>query len=110
MLVLMEEGLDIGVCIGNLPDSSMLAVRVSAIRYIACPSWAYIAKRGTLATPQDLAALRAELKAQAARSGALASQRPGKLLKEAANRRDGFPPSARLADARRAVSREQQIS
>jgi hypothetical protein len=65
MLVLMEEGLDIGVCIGNLPDSSMLAVRVSAIRYSACPSWACIAKRGTSATPQDLAALRAELKAQA---------------------------------------------
>ena len=70
MLVLMEEGLDIGVCIGNLPDSSMLAVRVSAIRYIACrlvgPN---LAKRGTSATPQELAALRAELKAQAARSG-----------------------------------------
>jgi DNA-binding transcriptional LysR family regulator len=49
MLVLMEEGLDIGVRIGNLPDSSMRAVRVGA------SSWAYLAKRGTPATPQDLA-------------------------------------------------------
>jgi hypothetical protein len=51
----MEEGLDIGVRIGNLPDSSMRAARVGAIRYIACASWAYLAKRGTPATPQDLA-------------------------------------------------------
>jgi DNA-binding transcriptional LysR family regulator len=52
---LVEEGLDIGVRIGNLPDSSMRAVRVGAIRYITCASWAYLAKRGTPATPQDLA-------------------------------------------------------
>ena len=52
---LVEEGLGISVRIGNLPDSSMRSVRVGAIRYITCASWAYLAKRGTPATPQDLA-------------------------------------------------------
>jgi DNA-binding transcriptional LysR family regulator len=53
---LVEEGLDIGIRIGNLPDSSMLAIRVGAIRLIACASPSYLQARGALATPKDLAA------------------------------------------------------
>jgi len=48
---LVEEGLDISVPIGNRPDSSMRSVRVGAIRYSTCGGWAYLAKRGTPATP-----------------------------------------------------------
>jgi len=52
---LVEEGLDIGVRIGNLPDSSMRALRVGAIRHVACASPTYLAAFGTPATPKDLA-------------------------------------------------------
>ncbi len=51
---LIEEGLDIGIRIGNLPDSSMRAVRVGAIRFVACASPSYLAERGTPATPSEL--------------------------------------------------------
>jgi DNA-binding transcriptional LysR family regulator len=51
---LVEEGLDIGVRIGNLPDSSMRALRVGAIRYVTCASPAYLKRRGTPARPGDL--------------------------------------------------------
>ena len=53
---LVEEGLDIGVRIGNLPDSSMRGVRVGAVRYVACASPAYLKRRGTPASPRDLEA------------------------------------------------------
>ena len=52
---LVEEGLDLGVRIGSLPDSSMRALRVGAIRYVACASPAYLKRHGTPASPQDLA-------------------------------------------------------
>ncbi|HYB05492.1 MAG TPA: hypothetical protein VED02_01985 [Methyloceanibacter sp.] len=48
---LVEEGFDISVRIGNRPDSSMRSVRVDAIRYGTCAGWAYLATRGTPATP-----------------------------------------------------------
>ena len=52
---LIEEGLDIAVRIGSLPDSSLVATRLGAIRSVACASPIYLAKRGTPATPQELA-------------------------------------------------------
>ena len=52
---LIEEGLDIAVRIGGLPDSSLVATRLGAIRSVACASPIYLAKRGTPATPQELA-------------------------------------------------------
>ena len=51
---LMEEGLDVSVRIGALPDSSLLATRVGAIRLVTCASPDYLAKRGVPATPQEL--------------------------------------------------------
>ncbi len=52
---LVEEGLDVGVRIGNLPDSSLRATRLGAIRHIACASPSYLAERGEPATPAELA-------------------------------------------------------
>jgi DNA-binding transcriptional LysR family regulator len=52
---LIEEGLDIAVRIGSLPDSSLVATRLGAIRSVVCASPSYLAKRGTPATPQELA-------------------------------------------------------
>jgi DNA-binding transcriptional LysR family regulator len=51
---LLEEGLDVGVRIGELPDSSMKAIRVGSVRRVLCASPAYLEKHGT---PDTLASL-----------------------------------------------------
>lgn len=51
---LLEEGLDVGVRIGELPDSSMKAIRVGSARRVTCASPGYLEKYGT---PPSLAAL-----------------------------------------------------
>jgi DNA-binding transcriptional LysR family regulator len=51
---LVDEGLDLGVRIGHLPDSALLAVRVGQVRRVVCASPQYIARRGVPATPRDL--------------------------------------------------------
>jgi DNA-binding transcriptional LysR family regulator len=52
---LVEEGLDVGARIGALPDSTLRATRVGAIRLIACASPSYLAAHGVPATPAELA-------------------------------------------------------
>jgi DNA-binding transcriptional LysR family regulator len=52
---LVEEGLDVGVRIGELPDSTLHAIPVGFVRRIVCAAPAYLKKYGTPATPQDLA-------------------------------------------------------
>jgi DNA-binding transcriptional LysR family regulator len=56
VLNLLQEQIDVGVRIGSLPDSSLMAIRVGATRRLACASPAYLAIRGTPHTPEDLAA------------------------------------------------------
>ena len=51
---LLEEGLDVGVRIGELPDSSMRALRVGSVRLILCASPAYIAEHGIPKHPDEL--------------------------------------------------------
>lgn len=51
---LLEEGLDVGVRIGELPDSSMRALRVGAVRRILVAAPDYLAQRGTPDTPHAL--------------------------------------------------------
>jgi DNA-binding transcriptional LysR family regulator len=55
VLSLFEEQIDIAVRVGELSDSSMIAIRVGAIRRMICASPAYLAARGTPRTPDDLA-------------------------------------------------------
>lgn len=52
---LLEEGIDVAVRIGELPDSSMRAIRVGEVRRVLCASPAYLARHGTPASPDDLA-------------------------------------------------------
>jgi DNA-binding transcriptional LysR family regulator len=52
---LLEERIDVAVRIGELPDSSLVAMRVGAIRQVICASPAYFATRGTPQRPADLA-------------------------------------------------------
>jgi DNA-binding transcriptional LysR family regulator len=53
---LFEDHLDLAVRIGELPDSSLVATRVGAIRRVVCGSPAYFAERGMPRTPGDLGA------------------------------------------------------
>ena len=54
-LDLIEEGLDVAVRIGPLPDSSLLARRVGEVRRVLVASPEYLAKRGLPRRPADLA-------------------------------------------------------
>lgn len=51
---LLEEGLDVGVRIGELPDSSMRALRVGSVRLVLCVSPGYLTRHAPPGTPQDL--------------------------------------------------------
>jgi DNA-binding transcriptional LysR family regulator len=51
---LVEAGVDVAVRLGKLPDSSLTATRVGAVRRMFCASPAYLARRGTPKRPQDL--------------------------------------------------------
>jgi DNA-binding transcriptional LysR family regulator len=51
---LLEEGLDLGIRIGDLPDSSLLARHVGQVRHVLVASPAYLASRGVPKTPPDL--------------------------------------------------------
>lgn len=52
---LMEEGFDVGVRIGRLPDSGLRAIPVANVAHVLCAAPAYLERRGTPATPADLA-------------------------------------------------------
>lgn len=52
---LVDEGLDLGVRIGQLPDSSLRALRVGRVRRVVCAAPQYLAHRGVPAMPRDLA-------------------------------------------------------
>lgn len=51
---MLEEGVDIGVRIGELPDSSMQAVRVGKMRLRVCGTPGYFEKHGVPQLPEDL--------------------------------------------------------
>ena len=53
---LLEEGIDLGVRIGELPDSSMRALRVGSVRHVVCASPGYLRRHGRPKRPEDLSA------------------------------------------------------
>ena len=52
---MMDEGIDVAIRLGQLPDSSYQAVRVGQVRQIVCASPAYLEARGLPLTPEELA-------------------------------------------------------
>jgi DNA-binding transcriptional LysR family regulator len=52
---LSEEQIDVALRMGALPDSTLRALRLGAIRRVFCASPAYLAARGTPRTPNELA-------------------------------------------------------
>jgi DNA-binding transcriptional LysR family regulator len=53
---LQEEHIDLGIRIGPLPDSGIVARRIGSIRRVVCASPDYLLSRGRPETPQDIAA------------------------------------------------------
>lgn len=53
---LLEEGMDVGIRIGDLPDSSMKATRVGAVRRVLCATPEYLKKQGIPDKPAALSA------------------------------------------------------
>jgi DNA-binding transcriptional LysR family regulator len=51
---LVDEGMDVAVRIGYLPDSSLKAIRVGQVRRVLCASPAYLARNGVPQHPGDL--------------------------------------------------------
>lgn len=51
---LLEEGIDVAIRIGELPDSSYKALRVGSVRRVLCASPAYLAEHGVPETPESL--------------------------------------------------------
>lgn len=52
---LVGDGFDLGVRIGNLPDSSLIARRIAPVRRVLLASPAYLDAHGTPAHPRDVA-------------------------------------------------------
>jgi DNA-binding transcriptional LysR family regulator len=51
---LVDEGIDLGVRIGHLPDSSLRAVQIGFVRRVACASPALLAAEGAPTEPEHL--------------------------------------------------------
>lgn len=53
---LLDDHIDAALRIGQLPDSSLVAIRLGTVRRVTCASADYLARRGVPKTPADLAA------------------------------------------------------
>jgi DNA-binding transcriptional LysR family regulator len=51
---LLEEGVDVGIRIGELPDSSYRALRVGQVRRVLCAAPSYLAEHGIPSMPEDI--------------------------------------------------------
>jgi DNA-binding transcriptional LysR family regulator len=54
LINLIEEGIDVAVRIGPLPDSNLIAKRIGTVRQVLVASPDYLARRGTPTIPKDL--------------------------------------------------------
>jgi DNA-binding transcriptional LysR family regulator len=54
LINLHEDHVDVALRIGELPDSSLIAIRVGSIRRIVCASPAYFVERGMPGSPDEL--------------------------------------------------------
>lgn len=54
MVNLVDEGVDVAIRIGELPNSSLRAIKVGQVREILCASPNYLRQRGTPKRPEDL--------------------------------------------------------
>jgi len=55
VVILIDEGLDVGIRIGDLPDSSLTAVSCGSVRQVVFGAPKYFEKHGLPQHPEDLA-------------------------------------------------------
>lgn len=55
VMSLVEEGIDVGIRIGHLPDSTLVAIPVGHVRRVVCASPKYLRAHGTPRIPADVA-------------------------------------------------------
>ncbi|QUS38188.1 LysR family transcriptional regulator [Tardiphaga alba] len=51
---IVEEGIDVAIRIGNLPDSGLMAIKVGTVRRVICGAPSYLAEKGIPIEPGDL--------------------------------------------------------
>lgn len=51
----VDEGVDVAIRIGELPDSSLQSIRVGRVRRVICAAPGYLAEHGTPRSPEELA-------------------------------------------------------
>lgn len=51
---IVEEGIDVAIRIGHLPDSGLMAIKVGAVRRVICGAPSYLAEHGIAMTPGEL--------------------------------------------------------
>jgi DNA-binding transcriptional LysR family regulator len=56
MIDMIEEGFDVAVRVGELPDSSLIAHQLAPCRMVVCGASSYFEKHGKPRTPADLTA------------------------------------------------------
>ena len=75
---IVDEHIDMAVRVGDLPDSSLIAVKLGEIRKVVCGSPSYFAARGTPKKPDDLAAHQCVTFSAMASGGSWVFKPPGK--------------------------------
>ena len=50
----VDQGLDVAVRLGDLPDSTLVARKIATLQWIVCASPEYLSRRGEPKTPADL--------------------------------------------------------
>jgi DNA-binding transcriptional LysR family regulator len=82
---LMEEGIDLAVRIGPLPDSSLVARPLGSTRHVVCASPAFLAQTGHPQHPKDLNQKNFVSYSRAADAGTWLFQRPAEKCKVTLN-------------------------
>lgn len=90
---LVEEGVDLAVRIGTLPDSSLIAKKVGAVRRILVANPDYLARRGVPQAPTDL-----RLHSIIAFTG-LMPNREWRFVNEKGGKSVSLPPRLEINDA-----------
>jgi DNA-binding transcriptional LysR family regulator len=76
---LLEEGLDVAIRIGELPDSNMQATAVGSVRLVVCASKEYLRRHGVPRRPEEL--LQHTIIASSAGSAAISWRFGGRVLR-----------------------------
>lgn len=76
---LLEEGLDVGIRIGELPDSNLQATAVGSVRLVVCASKEYLRRHGVPRRPEEV--LQHSIIASSAGSASISWRFGGRVLR-----------------------------